>query len=409
MKKVIVIGGGPAGLMAAAAAAIQGAETMILEKKPQLGTKLAITGKGRCNVTTALPMDEQLQHYPRNGKFLYSALNQFSSQNLIELLQQQGCPTKIERGARVFPQSDRAKDVVSAMVNFARQAGVRFLLNTPVEKLQKRGDRFIIYSAHQKLEADAVVIATGGLSYPGTGSTGDGYRWGETFGHTIVSVRPGLIPLVVDEPWVRDLQGLSLRNVSLMAYGEKKLINRDFGEMLFTHFGISGPIVLSMSRDIVEYMAVSGQKVRMVLDLKPALNENVLEQRILRDLAKHANKQIDNALHDLLPSKMINAIIQASELPGDKPCHQITKEERQRLMRALKSLTFTVSKWRPIEEAIVTTGGIAVKEINPGTMESKLVQGLFWAGEVIDVDGYTGGFNLQSAWSTGWVAGTHAV
>ncbi len=411
MKKVIVIGAGPAGMMAASVAARNGAQVILLEKKERVGRKLNITGKGRCNITAAVDRDTLIKGYPGNGRFLYSAFHEFSNYDLIRFFNERGLPTKTERGNRVFPVSDQAGDVVRVLLDNARQAGVEIRTLTPVQKLLIKDGRITgVVTERETLAADAVIIATGGLSYPGTGSTGDGYRWAAQAGHHIVEPRPGLVPLRADEPWVKDLQGLSLKNVRAVAYtGAGKKINEDFGEMLFTHFGLSGPIILSMSHDIGAYLYKNQSPVTIRLDLKPALSEEKLDQRVQRDLDKYARKIFRNSLGDLLPKKMIPVIIQLSGIDGEKECHQITRGERLGLVHLLKNLALTVSGTRPIAEAIVTAGGVDVKEVHPRSMQSKLVAGLFLAGEVLDVDGYTGGYNLQAAFSTGYLAGKNAA
>ncbi|MBO8158109.1 NAD(P)/FAD-dependent oxidoreductase [Thermosyntropha sp.] len=411
MAEIGVIGGGPAGMMAAITAAKAGSKVVLFEKKPRLGSKLRITGKGRCNITSA---EEDLQNfissYPGNGRFLFSALHEFSNYDLIRFLNGLGVETKVERGKRVFPVSDDADEVVNALNSELKRIGVRIRLSSEVEDVCVEGGRVTgIKAEGEFFPFDAIVIATGGLSYPGTGSTGDGYRFAEKVGHKIITPFPGLVPLVVEEAWVKDLQGLSLKNVRAASYTMKgKKINEEFGEMLFTHYGLSGPIILSMSRDIVSCLREKGGKVKVFIDLKPALDEEKLDKRLQRDLAKYARRRFKNGLDDLLPGKLIPVIINLSGIDKEKPCHQITREERRRLLELLKNLNFTVNGTRPIAEAIVTAGGVNVKEINPKTMESKLIKGLFFAGEVIDVDGYTGGFNLQAAFSTGFVAGKYA-
>lgn len=410
MKEIIVIGGGPAGMMAAGTAARLGARVKLLEKKERVGSKLRITGKGRCNITADVDMDGLIKGMPGNGRFLYSALHEFSNLDLIKFLHDHGLDTKVERGNRVFPASDKAQDVVDLLADYARQSGVDILASVSV--LGLRADEGQICGVNTRsgsMPADAVVIATGGLSYPGTGSTGDGYRWAKSIGHTIIDPRPGLVPLVVAEEWIKDLQGLGLKNVAATAYtAEGKKINEDFGELLFTHFGLSGPIILSMSRDIGDYMYRKKQNVLIKLDLKPALSEEKLDERILRDFDKYTRKQFKNALHDLLPQKLIPVFIRLTGIDPDKPCHQVSRTERLEMVKLLKHFTLTITGTRPIAEAIVTAGGINIKEVNPKTMESKLVKGLFFAGEVLDVDGYTGGYNLQAAFSTGYVAGKYA-
>lgn len=411
MTTVLIIGAGAAGMMAAIAAADEGAEVILLEKKPRPGRKLAITGKGRCNLTSSAELDEFIKSYPRNGRFMFSSLNQLSNLDLIKFFNGQGLATKVERGKRVFPVSDSAEQVVNTLTECLKGKKVKLILDTQVTGIKEQNGKIgAVLSSAGEFRADAVVIATGGMSYPGTGSTGDGYKWAEALGHTIVPPRPGLIPLLTAEEWVKELQGLSLKNVKLTAYrANGKKINEDFGEMLFTHFGISGPIVLSMSRDIVEYMYKKNENVLLTLDWKPALDEEKLDERLKRDLLKNGRKKFKNSLDDLLPAKMIPIFITLSGIDADKECHSITKTERLHMLHLLKKMTMTVNGCRPIKEAIVTSGGVNVKEVDPGTLASKIINNLFFAGEILDVDGYTGGFNLQAAFSTGWVAGKNAA
>lgn len=411
MKKVIVIGAGPAGMMAAGIAAGMGAEVILAEKKPRVGSKLKITGKGRCNITSADDQDSLLKGIPGNGRFLYSALQEFSNMDLLRFFSQQGLATKVERGNRVFPCSDNAEDVVSVLYRFVQQAGALIQTSLTVKSLRiDQGQIIGADSSHGFIAADAVIVATGGLSYPGTGSTGDGYRLAQSCGHTLIAPRPGLVPLVTEESWVKELQGLSLKNVAASSFtAQGKKINEDFGELLFTHFGLTGPIILSMSRDIGTYIYHQREKARIKIDLKPALSREKLDERLLRDLEKYSRRQFKNSLDDLLPQKMIPVFISLSEIDPDKPCHQITRGERHQMVEILKNFTVTVTGTRPIAEAIVTAGGVNVKEVNPKTMESKLVKGLYFAGEVMDVDGYTGGYNLQIAFSTGYVAGKNVA
>ncbi len=411
MKKIIVIGAGPAGLMAAGKAAEQGARVTILEKKDKAGSKLRITGKGRCNITADVDQDSLIKGIPGNGRFLYSALHEFSNYDLIRFFNERGLNTKVERGNRVFPESDNAQDVVDLLYNYASQAGVNIQTSVTVEGIRVDDGKVKgIDTKSGAIAADAVIIATGGLSYPGTGSTGDGYRWARRLGHNIVEPRPGLVPLTVEEPWIKELQGLSLKNVAAAAYtAEGKKINSDFGELLFTHFGLSGPIILSMSRDIGQYMYRSKKNVELKLDLKPALSEEKLDERLLRDLEKYSRKLFKNSLNDLMPQKLIPIFITLSSIDPEKPCNQIIRAERLQMVKLLKKFTFTVNATRPIAEAIVTAGGVSIKEVNPKTMESKLIRDLYFAGEVLDIDGYTGGYNLQAAFSTGYVAGKYAA
>lgn len=410
MHKIIVIGAGASGMMAAGVAASKGARVILLEKKDRAGRKISISGKGRCNVTTAVDQDQLLKGYPGNGRFLYSAFHAFSNQDLIEFLNERGLETRVERGNRVFPVSDHAEDVVQLLLGFAARAGVELIPSTPVERIEfNDGKVCSVKTANRSYPADAVIICTGGMSYPGTGSTGDGYDMAKAAGHTIIEPRPGLVPLISSEPWVKELQGLALKNVRARSFREDgKKINEDFGELLFTHFGLSGPIILSMSRDIGDYIYQKKKTVRMVLDMKPALSEEKLDERLQRDFEKYARKMFKNSLGDLLPHKMIPVIISLSGINPDKECNQISRGERRELVALLKQFTLTVTGTRPIQEAIVTTGGVNVKEVDPKTMQSKLMEGLYFAGEVLDIDGYTGGYNLQAAFSTGYVAGSYA-
>jgi len=411
MKQVLVIGGGPAGMMAAAVAAEHGARVTLVEKMDRPGRKLAITGKGRCNITAAVERDELIKGYPGNGRFLYSAFNELSNYDLIEFFNKHGLETKVERGNRVFPVSDDAHQVVDVLYNRVKEGRVNILTGTRVKGVRITGPMVTGLTTDQgDLPAEAVIICTGGLSYPGTGSTGDGYAWAAQAGHNIIEPRPGLVPLTVMEAWVSELQGLSLKNVKASAYTEEgKKINEDFGEMLFTHFGLSGPIILSMSHDVGKYLFKKHKPAKIKIDLKPALSEEKLDIRLQGDLEKYSRKMFKNALGDLLPQKMIPVIIKLSEIDTEKECHQITRAERLGLVKLLKNLNLTVSGTRPIAEAIVTAGGVDTKEVNPKTMESRLVKGLFFAGEILDVDGYTGGYNLQAAFSTGYVAGKYAA
>ncbi len=411
MKEIVVVGAGPAGMMAAITAAAGGSRVTILEKKERVGRKLAITGKGRCNITADVDRDGLIKGMPGNGRFLYSSFSEFSNRDLIEFFSRRGLPVKVERGHRVFPESDKAGDVVALLQQAMRDGGVRLVVDCEVQRLILEGGRIAgVESRQQQFAAQAVIICTGGLSYPATGSTGDGYRWAKAVGHQIIETRPGLVPLVAEEDWIRELQGLSLKNTRAVAYdaGGRK-INEDFGELLFTHFGLSGPIILSMSRDIAQYIYQGKQPVKLELDLKPALSEEKLDERLQRDLARQSRKMFRNSLDELLPAKMIPVMIKLSGIEPDKPCHQITRSERMNLVKLLKHLPISISGTRPIAEAIVTAGGVNVKEIDPKTMQSKLVPGLYFAGEVLDVDGYTGGYNLQACFSTGFVAGKSAA
>ncbi len=409
-NKVAVIGGGPAGMMAALNARAHGAQVVLIEKNQRVGKKLGITGKGRGNITSTVDRDQFIASYPSNGRFLYSALNEFSNQDLIEYFEQKGLTTKVERGNRVFPRSERALDVVNLLYQNMLEAGVKILSGREVTGILIESGRAAgVMMAGERMSADAVIIATGGLSYPTTGSTGDGYKWAKEAGHRIIDLRASLVPLVTAEDWVKHLQGLSLKNVRASAWKiDGSQINEDFGEMLFTHFGVSGPIILSMSSDIGKCLSRDKKAVILTIDLKPALSEEKLDERIQRDLLKYSRRNLKNSLGELLPKKMIPVIIALSGIDADKECNGISREERGRLVKLLKALSMTVVATRPVAEAIVTAGGVDVKEVNPRTMESKLIKGLFFAGEVLDIDGYTGGFNLQAAFSTGHAAGKYA-
>lgn len=400
--QVIVIGGGPAGMMAAGTAGSRGRNVLLVEKNERLGRKLLITGKGRCNLTNMTDLEGLIANIPVNGKFLYSAFHRFSNQDAIAFFQEWGLPTKVERGGRVFPLSDRARDVVAAFERYLAHSRVRIKNGTAVAVLVAEGRVCgVKLDNGETLPAGSVIIATGGCSYPLTGSTGDGYRLAAALGHTITPLKPALVPLEAASPWIREVQGLSLKNVAIKVLTEEgKTIYTDFGEMLFTHFGVSGPIILSASTHLEP-----DTHYRLVIDLKPALDPEQLDLRLRRDFAKYARKLFRNALGDLLPRALIPVIIALVGIPPDKPVNQITRAEREQLGALLKGLEVEVVGLRPLAEAIVTAGGVAVKEINPATMESKLVRGLYFAGEVIDVNAYTGGFNLQIAFSTGYLAG----
>lgn len=405
---VIVIGGGAAGLLAAGRAAELGAEVILLEKNKAVGRKILISGKGRCNLTNSADLDTFLQNYHGQGRFLYSAFHHFFHPELLALCKEFGVGTKVERGGRVFPVSDKATDVVEALWQYARKHGVKLKTEEEVLEIWQENGRIKgVKTARGIIEGKAVVVATGGKSYPATGSTGDGYKWAEALGHTIVTPRPALVPLNIQEDWVKQLQGLSLKNVELTLREEGKVLGKEFGEMLFTHFGVSGPVILTISRLVVEKDARRG--LRLHLNLKPALDEETLDKRLQRDLQKYQRKQLQNALDELLPQRLIPVVINQSGIPPEKFVHQITKEERNCLLHTLRALPMTVLGPRPLTEAIVTAGGVALKEVNPGTMESKLLHGLYFAGEVLDIDGLTGGYNLQAAFSTGYLAGEKAA
>ena len=404
--KVIVVGGGAAGMMAAIRAGELHNNVILFEKNEKLGKKIYITGKGRCNVTNNADIDTILKNINRNPKFMYSAIYGFDNSRLYSFIEENGCPLKVERGERVFPVSDHASDIIKALSKALKDRRVNIKLNTPVKELiiEDGAVKGVILADGTREYADKVIVTTGGLSYPTTGSTGDGYKMAEAAGHTVVPTRPGLVPLVTGETWVPKLQGLSLRNVELKLYAEDKCVYKDQGEMLFTHYGISGPLVLSASA-YYDKESRKNKNVSVSIDLKPALDEDALDKRILRDFEKFNNKQFKNALDELLPSKLIPIIVELSDIDPYKAVNVVTKEERKRLVQLLKHLTMTVIGAGNYNEAIITIGGINVKEINASTMESKLVKNLYFAGEVLDVDAMTGGFNLQIAWSTGYLAG----
>ena len=405
-RRIVVVGAGPAGFMAAAKATEYGASVLLLEKMKQPGRKMLITGKGRCNITNAAPIAEIVKNIPGNGSFLYSALHAFDNEDVRGFFRELGIETKVERGGRVFPVSDRAADAVEALIAYLHELGVKIETEARVAKILTEGGRAVgvVLASGAKLTADAVVLAVGGASYPGTGSTGDGYEMARRLGHTVGAILPSLVPLVTEDDWVKDAQGLSLRNVRVTLLADDKKIGEDFGEMMFTHFGVTGPIVLSLSRAAARALA-AGKFVELALDLKPALSPEILAARVQRDFEKYRNKALKNAMRDLLPGKLIEPVLDAAYLPPEKPVHDLRREERLRLSETIKHLVLTVTKTRPLAEAIVTAGGVSTKEIHPKTMESKLVPGLYFAGEVVDVDGFTGGYNLQAAFSMGAAAG----
>ena len=409
MKRVVVIGGGAAGLMAAVIAGREGAKVTLLEKMNFVGKKMGITGKGRCNITNASNMSEFIKNTPGNGKFLYGAYERFTNEDLLQLLHDAGLETKVERGGRVFPASDSALDVRNTFMKLMKHYGVDVHLEEPVKKiLVADGVVTGVVTDKETYHANAVVIATGGKSYPATGSTGDGYILAAEVGHKITDIRPSLVPIVTEESWVKDLMGLSLKNVELSVVAKNKVQAKMFGEMMFTHFGITGPIVLSLSHTVGKLMRKKNIGViGLDINLKPALSPEILDKRLQKDFDLYSKKQLLNGMKDLLPSRLIPLIIELAGIAPQKPINQISKEERQQIGYMLQHMPLTVKGLRPVEEAIVTAGGISLKEFNPKTMESKLVKGLYGAGEVLDIDAFTGGYNLQAAFSTGYVAAMH--
>lgn len=409
MKRVVVIGGGAAGLMAAVIAGREGAKVTLLEKMNYVGKKMGITGKGRCNITNACDMSDFIKNTPGNGKFLYGAYERFTNEDLLQLLHDAGLETKVERGGRVFPASDSALDVRNTFMKLMKHYGVDVHLEEPVKKLLvDDGVVTGVVTDKETYHADAVVIATGGKSYPATGSTGDGYILAAQVGHKITDIRPSLVPIVTEESWVKDLMGLSLRNVELSVVAKNKVQAKMFGEMMFTHFGITGPIVLSLSHTVGKLMRKKNiGTIGLDINLKPALSPEILDKRLQKDFDLYSKKQLINGMKDLLPSRLIPLIIELAGIDPQKPINQISKEERQQIGYMLQHMPITVKGLRPVEEAIVTAGGISLKEFNPKTMESKLVKGLYGAGEVLDIDAFTGGYNLQAAFSTGYVAAMH--
>ena len=406
-KKVVVIGAGAAGLISAGAAAENDASVTILEKNKRVGRKIMITGKGRCNVTNNCDVQTFINNVPVNGRFLYSAINNFTPQDIMDFFEEQGLPLKTERGNRVFPLSDKALDVVDTLNNYVTDLGCTIVNDTAKALIIEDGEVIGVKCDDNTYYADSVVICCGGKSYPLTGSTGDGYTLAKQAGHTITELKPSLVPLESKDPECKSMQGLALKNVALKIVdtNSKKSVYEDFGEMLFTHFGMSGPMVLSASSHIRD---ISDGKYVAEIDLKPALTFEQLDKRLQNDFRDNSNKDVSNSFSKLLPRKIIVPVLKRWGVPFDKKCNSITKEERKALCEMLKSFTVEISGFRPIEEAIITSGGVKTSEINPKTMESKLVKGLYFAGEVIDCDAYTGGFNLQIAWSTGHLAGTNA-
>lgn len=408
MSKVTVVGGGPAGMFAAIAAAKEGHEVVLAEQNEKLGKKLYITGKGRCNITNASDMETLFENVMTNSKFLYSAFYACENQSVIDFFEKNGCKTKVERGNRVFPVSDRSSDVIAALQKALREAGVTVMLRTKVSEIltESLGDRKKVTGVRLAdgsiLSSDAVIVATGGFSYQSTGSTGDGYRFAREIGHSVTQIEPSLVPFYVKEDYAAKMQGLSLKNVAVRIYNGKKLVYQDFGEMLFTHFGVSGPLMLRASAAVKK---IPDSGLSMEIDLKPALSEEQLNQRLLREFGEAKNRQFKNSVSSLFPAKMIPVILDLTEIDAEKRVNEITREERMDFIRLMKSFPVTLCGVRDFNEAIVTRGGVNVKEINPSTMESKLAEQLYFCGEVLDVDAMTGGYNLQIAWSTGFLAG----
>ncbi len=405
--RVIIIGGGASGLIACGVAAKKADKVILIEKNDRLGKKLLITGKGRCNITNSAEIEDMINQYPTNGKFLYSALYSFTNDDIINLIEDNGVKTKVERGGRVFPVSDKASDVVEALKRFAIKKNVE-VISLRAQKLIIKDNRACGVVVNDKvIEADKIIVCTGGKSYPATGSTGDGYKFAKSAGHTIIEPKPSLVPIETEEDWIKSVMGLSLKNTAITVYNSKeKAVYEDFGEMIFTHFGVSGPIILSASSRIKN---IEKEKYYLKIDLKPALDEHKLDARILRDFEKYKKKQLINALDELLPKSLISVIIDLSGLNPHKNVCEITKAERMALLNTIKGIKLTIKGFRPINEAIITSGGVKVSEIDPSTMQSKIVKDLYFAGEVVDVDGYTGGYNLQAAFSMGYLAAQSAV
>ena len=408
MKNVLIVGGGAAGMMAAVFAARAGAEVILLEKNGRLGRKLFITGKGRCNLTNSADVEDLFPAVVSNSKFLYSGFYSFTNGQVIEFFEDLGVKTKVERGGRVFPASDHSSDVIRALEREMDRLGVDVHLNAEVKELILEDGRACgVRTADGKaVRGGAVIVATGGISYPSTGSTGDGYRFAKAAGHKVTELSPSLVPMEVKEWYARELMGLSLRNIEIRVTDGKKTLYQEFGEMLFTHYGVTGPVILSASSIVGKRL--KERELTLHIDLKPALTEEQLDRRVLREFEANHNRQFKNAVDSLFPAKLKPVIVELSEIPEEKKVHEITKEERRRFVRLIKDFTMTLTALRGYSEAIITKGGVAVKEIDPGTMESKKIKGLYFAGEVLDLDAVTGGYNLQIAWSTGYLAGTDA-
>ncbi len=408
MSKILVVGGGAAGMMAAVTAARRGKNVLLLEKNEKLGKKLFITGKGRCNLTNSAEVEELFNAVVSNPKFLYSSFYSFTNEQVIGFFEELGVKTKVERGGRVFPESDHSSDVIRALEQEMKRLGVRISLGTEVKEILTEDGRAkgVRLSSGRTIAADAVIVATGGISYPSTGSTGDGYRFARECGHKVTDLSPALVPMEVKEWYAKELMGLSLRNIGIRITDGKKKLYEEFGEMLFTHYGVTGPVILSAS-------SIVGKKLKehpltLHIDLKPALTEEQLDKRVLREFEANHNRQFKNAVDSLFPAKLRPVAIELSGIPEEKKVNEVTKEERLHFVRLIKDFSMTLTGLRGYHEAIITKGGVSVKEIDPGTMESKLVKGLYFAGEVLDLDAVTGGYNLQIAWSTGYLAGANA-
>ncbi len=407
--QIIVIGGGGAGLLAAGQAASSGAKTLLLEKMPSLGRKIFISGKGRCNITNSSPISEFITHFGSSGRFVRSAFHRYFSPEILEFFESRGVPTVTERGGRVFPVSNLSQDVVDALTDWVEEQGVSIKTHTPVTRLIYTAGRVTgVSTPDRDIHAQTVIIATGGASYPGTGSTGDGYTLAQSVGHTIIPIRPALVPLTIGGKIPSQLQGLSLRNVTLTVWVNEKKVASKFGEMLFTHFGVSGPIVLTLSKIVVDSL-LKNHEVSITIDLKPALDLSKLDSRLLRDLNRFGKRQFQTIIKDLLPSKLIPVCIAQTKIPAEKQGHQITSVERKRLREWLKNFRLPISGHRSFRQAIVTAGGVDTREVDPRTMASRIMDGLYFAGEVLDIDADTGGYNLQAAFSTGWLAGNAAA
>ena len=412
MSRILVIGGGAAGMMAAVSAAANGNQVELFEKNEKLGKKLFITGKGRCNITNAADLEDFFPAVTSNPKFLYSAFYSFTNEQVISFFEKLGVKTKVERGGRIFPESDHSSDVIQALKREMDRLQVKVNLNSEVKELiveeiaAVKSVKGILLSSGKKISGDAVIVATGGMSYPSTGSTGDGYRFAGKCGHKVTELSPSLVPMEVKEWYAGELMGLSLRNIEIRITDGKKKLYQEFGEMLFTHYGVTGPVILSASSIVGKRL--KDKELTLHIDLKPALTEEQLDKRVLREFEANHNRQFKNAVDSLFPSKLRPVIVELSGIPEEKKVHEITKEERLRFVRLIKDFTMTLTGLRGYNEAIITKGGVSVREIDPGTMESRLVNGLYFAGEVLDLDAVTGGYNLQIAWSTGYLAGVNA-